>query len=65
MEIKKCPFCGGDPSVDRLFQYDPVDPSKIINIFYGISCSSCRAQSYRYCGSEEEAIMYWNQRTGE
>ena len=55
MELKPCPFCGGEAQL-RVFGW--IDHKE----HYGIRCLSCLAQTMDYYNTEEDAIEAWNTR---
>ena len=62
MELKPCPFCGGEAKVCG-FHYslhgmgDPQD--------FCVVCNSCSASSYHYANKPEKAIAAWNRRVND
>ena len=61
MELKPCPFCGGEAYVarDRLAQYHGG------YVWFGCGCKRCRVQYRTLSDTEEEAIGLWNRRAYE
>lgn len=53
--LKPCPFCGGQANV---IEY-------LFHGLYGVKCQKCKAETYQFYESEEEAIEAWNRRAGE
>lgn len=63
MELKLCPFCGGQPikqkwemALDERFHIPDND-----GYWYSIFCNNCFSESSVYL-TEEEAIKAWNKR---
>lgn len=54
-ELKKCPFCGGEAKIYKLFDYI----SK-----YRVECTYCDMYTSAYA-TKEEAIEAWNRRVEE
>ncbi|WP_425029523.1 Lar family restriction alleviation protein [Providencia rettgeri] len=49
-ELKKCPFCGGEPKIDG-------------HVYITIKCRKCRIQSAPR--PRDEAITAWNRRAND
>jgi hypothetical protein len=43
VELKPCPFCGGDPAFDAWQPYRPMDPKKPLDTRVTIYCTQCEA----------------------
>ena len=61
MELKPCPFCGGNAILD----HDFTEPG-----FSYIRCERCGLESVHFIksfeiASDERAIKYWNRRANE
>lgn len=58
INLKPCSFCGEKARIITHVYYDmPND--------YGIRCIRCKAESYQFFQSEDDAIKAWNRRAGE
>lgn len=51
MELKPCPFCGGEARV-KSFPHN-----------YAVYCEICGATTQKYAPTKEMAIKAWNRRT--
>lgn len=58
MEVKCCPFCGGNPKITCLLKGSPFEA-------WYIKCMNPECDAEIKCPSktEEEAVIRWNQRT--
>lgn len=54
--LKFCPFCGGIPALECVFQSD-----SILGFSYRVLCSECHVSTDVY-DTEGEAIKVWNSR---
>lgn len=61
-ELKPCPFCGGEPSVN--FDPDGIKDTKGRKWAYTVSCDRCCART-GVCWSGEMAIKAWNRRAND
>jgi Lar family restriction alleviation protein len=67
MVILPCPFCGGEARINQT-TYSNKENSIVklngTNVFYGVNCISCGADTRGLVGSktEQEAIDRWNKR---
>ncbi len=52
MEIKRCPFCGGEAVVER--EYYVLSEDEL----FGVVCEDCGG----WCETPQEAIEAWNKR---
>lgn len=55
-KLKACPFCGTDKA--RIIEHKFHD----LNNTFGVMCINCKAQSYQFYDTEEEAVGSWNMR---
>ena len=53
IELKRCPFCGGEAKMEVLH--------KMANT-HGVFCMTCKAQSWQFFCTEDDAAAAWNQR---
>ena len=51
-----CPFCGIDKATIIEHKFHGIRST------FGVRCINCKAQSYQYFDTEEEAVGAWNQR---
>ena len=58
-ELKKCPFCGGNPKI-----VETVDLEKYnsVTTYYKIVCRGCQLTTWDYYKDINELIKYWNKR---
>ena len=59
MEIKKCPFCGGEAKIVQ--EYDAM----IGKTFYFCACVDCTATIFDGEVEEKQAIEAWNRRVDD
>lgn len=58
VDLKPCPFCGG---VGYMRRYDfTALPST-----YSVACRKCRAQTWTFFATKDEAAEAWNGRENE
>lgn len=55
MEIKPCPFCGGEGRLEETIMGRPIE--------YFIGCRNCGIET-RLFKTSEEALEFWNTRKG-
>jgi len=55
-EVKPCPFCGGEATMDYRFEDDPSG--------FVVYCTKCGVHGY-YCEDADEAVAKWNTRAEE
>lgn len=55
-DLKPCPFCGGkaDMVTHNFWGMSPT---------YGVKCGLCGSEGPQFFRRQEEAALYWNQRT--
>ena len=64
MELKPCPFCGGEAEVvPHKFFSEALKAWKVD--CYGIECKNCHTSGYQFWGTEEQAVKAWNRRYGD
>ena len=66
-ELKKCPFCGGEASVEDEYCWSPsfYNPDGRDGVFmYYVKCKKCGATTKLY-SSKVKAIEAWNRRLEE
>lgn len=63
MELKPCPFCGGQPVKQKweMAVYERLHIPDNHGYWYSIFCDNCLSEG-RECVTEEEAIKAWNRR---
>lgn len=54
IELKTCPFCGGEAWFEHLSECDDEG--------YAVRCSECGIESPNCCSNEHEAAQWWNRR---
>lgn len=54
IELKTCPFCGGEARMEHFSEYDDEG--------YAVRCSECGIESPNCCSNEHEAAQWWNRR---
>lgn len=72
VELKSCPFCGGEASPDGKVKYSPscdgtwADGSKVTEAFF-VNCIKCGVDNKTHYGhkTQAEAIAAWNTRIGD
>lgn len=61
MELKPCPFCGGEAEViPHKFFSEKLKLWKVDS--YGVECKNCHTSGYQFWGCEEQAVNAWNRR---
>ena len=59
MELKPCPFCGGEAAIGSGEEVRTMRPE----LYYYIQCQKCRAVGWSYpFKSAEQGIEQWNRR---
>ena len=56
LEIKKCPFCGGEAVVCQSKSYTG-------RTYYYVVCGKCRTEQGKTYSTKQYAIKIWNRRT--
>lgn len=56
IELRSCPFCGGEAVIEHNSEYDDEG--------YAVRCSECGIESPNCCSDEHEAAQWWNRRAG-
>ena len=59
VELKPCPFCGGEAYIDNN-RYE-VRNKTLLGITYFVRCSKCQVESFEY-HSKADAVKAWNRR---
>lgn len=66
VQLKPCPFCGGEASTKTITYSDNCDIVKLNGIkkYHGINCTKCGSSNDGIIGfrTEREAINHWNKR---
>ena len=62
VELKPCPFCGGEPYIaKRRFSWTDDDEA----VYYGVGCKKCRVQFSCSNVDLTDASNEWNKRISE
>ena len=56
--LKRCPFCGGQASVQEMFH-------SMLSNEYFVKCKKCGAETKRYYKGSRGAVKAWNRRCRE
>ena len=62
MELKPCPFCGGEAHISHYMDENIWDHSTVP--WYRVGCDACEIYVHSY-PDEDEVIDKWNSRVGE
>lgn len=58
-KLKPCPFCGSNKCnvIEHAFHN--------LSSTYGVKCWNCKAESWQFFDTKEEAIEAWNRRVND
>lgn len=54
IELRSCPFCGGEAVIEHNSEYDDEG--------YVVRCSECGIEASNWCSNEHETAQWWNRR---
>lgn len=63
MEIKKCPFCGGETKIEEFYEFDAYQGERVSYLVY---CSGCDCILTTHKNSTKQKIIeLWNRRVDD